>query len=594
MKRWVLLGLVGGLVACKKDKPVEPLACPGTEVQRLLPTAQAQKRKQALDDGTEPVLITYRPRVSGSAMANAESFAAGVKRMGGRVKHSFPELNAVAARVTPEVREALARDPDVAAVEPDRVVTALELPRLSPRALLGVVGQPNRTGSAGEYTDGLKMVQAPAVWDVNGDGVLDEGRPSGTGIKVCVIDSGWDPRHPELEAAVIAQKDFIDGDNEAYDQDKNDDGTVTWGGGHGTHTAGTIGAQLGAGGRVLPGGESNGVAGVAPTVSLMIARVLDTEGNGSTSDVIRAINWCTAQDADIASLSLGSPNESTLEKLAFEEAVQKGVLPIAATGNSGAAKVSFPAAYDVVIAVGAVNFNGEWANFSQYGAEVSLVAPGVNVLSSTIVGASPFAAVDAAGKPFASSPLEYSGIGKYSGKLINCGLGDSIASCGEEATCEGFVAYVDRGGGLFFEEKARHAMQAGAKAVIIGNNEAGDGAGTFTLTTNLYPWVPTTSVSLEDAGVIKGYFGQNVTVDVSGVDYVLQTGTSMATPHVAGVAALVWSSNPKLTNLQVREALEKSAKKLQGRVGLDPQYGWGLVQAADAISYAATKFPPAP
>jgi subtilisin family serine protease len=588
MKRWVWLGLVGGLVACsKKELPVEPQVCPGTE-------EEAQPRpivEQGLEaDGREQVLITFRPRVSGNALANAEAFSAEVTRVGGQVKRRFPSLNMVAARVTPEAREALARDPDVELVEPDRVVRAFGMPRLPSRALLGAVGVPNRTGSAGEYTEGLRMVQAPEVWDANGDGTLDEGSGSGTNIKVCVIDSGWDPRHPELQAAVIGQKDFIDGDDKAWDQGIGPDGVEAWGGGHGTHTAGTIGAQLGAGARVLPGREPQGVAGVAPTVSLLIARVLDESGNGRTSDVISAMTWCLSQKANIASLSLGSPNASESERRAFEEAKQAGLLAIAATGNSGTDKVSFPAAYPTVLAVGAVDFTGAWAAFSQYGLEVSLVAPGVNVLSTTIVGGSPFAAVAVGGTDFESNPLEFSGIGKYSGRLVNCGLGDSLTSCGTEATCEGFVAYVDRGGGIFFEEKARNAIRAGAKAVVVGNNEAGDGAGNFTLTTPNFNWVPTTSVSLDDANAIKGRFGQQVTVDVSGLDYLVQTGTSMATPHVAGVAALVWSARPDLTAVQLREALEKSARDL-GPTGRDPQTGFGLVQAADALEYANATFP---
>jgi subtilisin family serine protease len=81
-----------------------------------------------------------------------------------------------------------------------------------------------------------------------------------------------------------------------------------------------------------------------------------------------------------------------------------------------------------------------------------------------------------------------------------------------------------------------------------------------------------------------------VAVDVSGADYAVQTGTSMATPHVAGVAALVWSSNPALTPAEVRESLEKSAKPL-GNVGRDAKLGHGLVQAAAAIEYARQKFP---
>jgi len=588
MKRWVWLGLVGGLVACSEKKPpsddVEPQACPGTSGAALPDTVRAQ----ALEDDTEEVLIAFRPRVSANAMANADAFASDVVRVGGQVKRRFPRLNVVAARMSAEARQALARNPDVVSVEPDRVVRAFGMPRLPTHAWLG--GVPNTVGSVGEYTQGLRMVQASKVWDANGDGVLDPGSPSGTGIKVCVIDSGWDDRHPELKAAYIGGKDFVDDDSKEpgggdgpLDRSKNRDGVLEWGGGHGTHTAATIAAQLGAGGKVRPGQEPHGVAGVAPTVSLLIARVLNVSGNGRTSDVIAAIEWCQSQGARIASLSLGSADPSDIEKAAFDKALQEGMLSIAATGNSGTSKVAYPAAYGSVVAVGAVDFDGEWAPFSQYGEQTSLVAPGVAVLSASIVGAAPFSDVESAGTRLTSNPLEYSGISAYTGRLVNCGLGDSVRSCGEEATCDGFVAYVDRGGGITFEEKARNAIRAGARAVIIGNDKAGEGEGSFTLSTPSPYWVPTASVSLDTAGALKRLVGQRVTVDVSGADYAVQTGTSMATPHVAGVAALVWSSNTALTPTQVRESLEKSAT----RQGIhDAKLGYGLVQADAAIQYA--------
>ncbi len=594
MKRWVWLGLVGGLVACseKKDPPdeqVEPQACPGTaEASQPAPV-----RAQALSDGMENVLISFKPRVSANAKASADAFATEVVRAGGQVKRRFTSLNVVAARVSPEARAALASNPDVLAVEPDRVVRAFGMPRLPTTAWLG--GVPNTTGTVGEYTPGLKMVQAPDVWDALGDGTIDTGSPSGTNIKVCVIDSGWDNRHPELQAAYLDGMDFVDDDSKEpnggdgpLDRSKNSEGVLVWGGGHGTHTATTIAGQLGVGGKVRPGQESNGVAGVAPTVSLLIARVLDVTGSGTTSDVIAAVEWCQSKGAHIASLSLGSETESIIEQAAFDKALQGGMLSIAATGNSGKAQVSYPAAYDSVVAVGAVDFNGEWAEFSQYGTQVSLVGPGVNVLSASIVGAAPYADVESTGSHYTSNPLEYSSISAYTGRLVDCGLGDSVTSCGEGATCEGFVAYVDRGGGILFEEKARNAIKAGAKAVIVGNNDAGEAEGNFTLNAPSPHWVPTTSVSLETAGHIRTLFGKQVTVDVSGTDYLVQSGTSMATPHVAGVAALVWSARPDLTAAQVRKALEGSAKDLPP-TGRDTKTGF--VQAAGAIAYANTNFP---
>lgn len=594
MKRWVWLGLLGGAVACTKvpdrDPPVSEEVCPGTEALSLPGTARQSLNPLAGEDGAEPVLITYRPRVSASAVSNLDTLTESARRVGAQVHRRFPHLNTIAAKVSPEARRALEQDPDVLRVEPDRVVRAFGMPSpLSPSLLQGVL--PNTSGSTGEYTAGLHRVQAPQVWDANNDGVLDDGAPSGTGIKVCIIDSGWDNRHPELAAAYLEGKDFLDGDDEPLDQGRVS-GVLKWGGGHGTHTAATIAAQLGAGAHVRPGEEPNGVAGVAPTVSLLVARVLDVNGDGNTSNVIAAMDWCIERGAHIASLSLGSIAPSQTEEAAFQRAFDAGMVAIAATGNRGTEEKSYPAGYENVIAVGAIDANNAWAPFSQYGKDfVSLVAPGVGILSATIVGGAPYGDVDVGGTRFASEPLEYTGVGKYAGRMVYCGLGERVSSCGEGATCDGFVALVDRGGGILFKEKALNAIRAGAKAIVVGNNTSEDGAGNFTLTDPEDFWVPTTSVTLVNANTLKGLVGQDVTVDVSGLDYLRQSGTSMATPHVAGVAALVLGACPRLTHVQVREVLEKTALDL-GEAGKDIKFGHGLVQAKAAVDEARRICPP--
>ncbi|ABF88213.1 peptidase, S8A (subtilisin) subfamily [Myxococcus xanthus DK 1622] len=601
MKRCVWLGLVGGLMACGSEQ--EPKACPGTEGASQLPTVVSAARSEAAltDDGGDDVIIAFRQRVFASAQANTDAFANEVTRAGGQVKQRVPSLNMLSARVSPEARAALARNPDVVSVSPNRPVYALGMsrPPLPAQAWLGAEPRPppNTVGSVGEYTDGLKMVRANKVWDFNDDGVLDEGRPSGTGIKVCVIDSGWDNRHPELQAAFIGGKDFISGsaNSLALDAKVDSKGNVLlWGGGHGTHTAATIAAQLGGGGRVRLGEDPNGTVGVAPTASLLIARVLNERGTGDTLNVIAALQWCQEQGANIVSLSLGAVSKNEAEELAFSQAKANGVLAIAATGNSGAGEVSFPAGYDSVVGVGAVTFSGEWASFSQYGQGINLVAPGVGVLSATIIGGAPYGEVAASGQQFASNPLEFSAVGAYSGRMVNCGLGSSISDCGEAATCDGFVAYVDRGGGILFEEKVRNAVRAGAKAVIIGNHTAEEGTGNFTLNGPSKLWVPTVSVSLESANVLRELMGQDVTLDVTGLDYTLQTGTSMATPHVAGVAALVWSVSPQQLDAEkVRNALLETARDL-GPAGPDLNYGKGLVDAVEAVEHAERQLAPAP
>jgi subtilisin family serine protease len=532
-------------------------------------------------DGRQSYLIRYNRTVSSQAARVAEDV---VTRAGGQVTARWARLGAVAARLTPEQRAALARDPDVLTLEPDRPVRAFARQPVS------------TTGSMGEYTEGLKLVQAPDVWDSNPkDGVLDTGAPNGTGIKVCVIDSGWDNRHPELAAAYAGGKDFVDDDDEPLDFEKN---TGKWGGGHGTHTAATIVAQMGAHGTVNPGEEPNGVVGVAPGVELYVARVLNTRGNGSTADIISALDWCQQQGVKIVSLSLGSPDPSTTEEAAFRAAVIAGILPIAATGNSGTGTpetepgVAYPAAYEGVLAVGAVNFKSEHPTFSQVGPQVALVAPGVDVLSASIVGGDSFSQVEVDGRTFESRSLAFAPVGEYAGKMLTCGLGDSVKACGQEASCSGFVAYVDRGGldaegnGLTFAKKVTYMRRAGAKAVIIGNNDATDGMGSFTLGSE-GTWVPTASVSQVDGSTLKGLKGREAKVKLVGVDYARLTGTSMATPHVSGVAALVWSARPSLTASQVRQILQESARDL-GATGRDPIFGYGLVQAKAAIDRLAT------
>ncbi|WP_224247581.1 S8 family serine peptidase [Hyalangium gracile] len=600
MKRWVWLGLVGCLAACKEEPlpaPVEEQDCTtqGSEGQALpspVPTfaSQSLESAEASADGRQPVIIRYRRTVSAASAAQAASDV--VTRAGGVVTARLGNIGAVAARVTPEQRAELLRNPEVLTVEPDRPVYALARPPLV------------TTGAVGEYTEGLLMVQAPKVWDANNDGVLDANAPNGTGIRVCVVDSGWDNRHPELKAAYVGGKDFVDGDEDPLDKEKDTNlGPGKWGGGHGTHTAATIVAQLGSAGSVNPGDEPNGVVGVAPGVELLVARVLNTKGTGSTTSIIAALQWCQLQGARIVSLSLGAPERSEAENDAFQVAIKAGLLPIAASGNSGtgdlaadeALGIAYPAGYDGVVAVGAVNFSGEHAPFSQIGQNLSLVAPGRDVLSAVIVGAESYSVVDVDGVSFESSSVELAPLGEYTGKMLTCGVGDSIKSCGEEATCSGFVAYVDRGGqdaqgaGLTFAKKVDFMRRAGARAVIIGNNDPKDGVGRFTLG-NEGTWVPTASVSNLDSVAVKALRGKDAKVKLIGVDYAKQDGTSMATPHVSGVAALVWSARPSLTATQVRELIEDSAKDL-GPTGRDKVFGHGLVQAEDAMRLLQSRFP---
>ena len=157
---------------------------------------------------------------------------------------------------------------------------------------------------------------------------------------------------------------FVDGTTDYLDDN-----------GHGTHVAGTVAAL----------DNEIGVIGVAPQAELYAIKVLDQNGSGSYSDIIAGIEWAIDNNMNIINMSLGGTAKSrTLEK-AVNKAYESGILLVAAAGNNGYAKkgtITYPAAYDSVIAVGAVDQNNNRASFSSVGRQLELMAPGVSILST--------------------------------------------------------------------------------------------------------------------------------------------------------------------------------------------------------------------
>jgi subtilisin family serine protease len=606
MRRLVLLGLLGlGVNGCTVEPPddgIEPQEqplCPELVIEDLSRSSgkelSVSTASSALSSASaQPVLVRFRSQAGMRSAAALRQREDKLLQAGGRLKYHWPSLGAAALSLTPQAQARLAQDPDVLSITPDRPVRALGLPSRVPFSALAAAAETPAPPS--EYTWAVRMTQVNEVWDPNGDGVFDTGAPNGSGITVCVIDSGIDPNHPELKIAYAGGKDFIDDDDNPEDKDASG----AWGGGHGTHVAGTVLAQLGSGGQVDPNDSTlstNGMVGMAPGAKLLVARVLDERGDGRTSDVIAALKWCGDQpEVKIVSLSLGSSTPDPVEEETFQALWDKGILSVAASGNSGQNSPytpMYPAAYGTVIAVGAVDAEMKHADYSQGGEHLSLVAPGTNVYSTFPRGRSAFASLVAGGTFYTSRSLDYVPFEEYEGTLVDCGLGASMRSClGASATCSGFVAYVDRGD-IRFNEKVKNVRSQGARAVIIGNNDpADDDALGFTLGTAA-AWPPVTAVPTTTVPALRAQFGKSVRVGIRGGDYAYSTGTSMATPHVAGVAALVWSANPTLTNADVRRILETTAKDLVDPVdspdsteGKDPVFGHGLVQARAAVELA--------
>ncbi|MHA1400092.1 MAG: S8 family peptidase [Candidatus Heimdallarchaeaceae archaeon] len=200
-------------------------------------------------------------------------------------------------------------------------------------------------------------------------------------IIVAVVDTGIDLDHPDLAPNIAWSYDEINDIDGGGDDDN----------GHGTHCAGTIAAIK----------DGNGVVGVNPYIKLYAIKVLDRTGSGSFTDVadgvIRAAEGPdgvigTADDADVISMSLGGTYDSPELHAAIQYAYSYGVVVVAAAGNEGDGdsttdEISYPAAYDEVIAVGATDKDDTIASFSNSGPFVEVTAPGVNIYSTYKNGA---------------------------------------------------------------------------------------------------------------------------------------------------------------------------------------------------------------
>lgn len=368
----------------------------------------------AQDTGEERYIVKYK---AGGDISLRSTLA----ESNGLMRQDLKGRNLFAANLSPELAKELAADPNVEYVEID----------------------PKRYLLAESSPYGISMVQADQVSDAS------------TGNQtVCIVDTGYDLGHEDLQSLRVTGSDGYG----AFD-------TGLWsndGHGHGTHVAGTIAGI---------GGNDLGVVGVNPSnhLNLHIVKVFDDNGDWAYgSDLIAAIDQCAQAGANVISMSLGGSGSSASENAAFEQAAADGILSIAAAGNNGTSSLSFPASYDSVVSVAAVDSTGAKASFSQFNNQVEIAAPGVGVNST------------------------------------------------------------------------------------LPNNQ-----------------------------------------------YASWNGTSMATPHVSGVAALVWSHYPECTAGQIRTALNATAED-KGIAGYDTSYGYGIVKAKDAFDALADgcevelEEPPAP
>jgi thermitase len=196
-------------------------------------------------------------------------------------------------------------------------------------------------------------IKATAAWDVaKGD----------AGTVIAIVDTGVDMTHPDLAGKIVSQgRDFVNEDDDATDDH--------W---HGTHVAGIAAADT---------DNSVGIAGVAWNCRILPVKVMDANGEGYYSWMIDGIIWAADQGADVINLSLGGDADDPFLEEACKYAHDKGAVVVSAAGNDGIATVLYPAAYDAyALAVAASDYNDEIVEFSNFGPEVDVAAPGVLIL----------------------------------------------------------------------------------------------------------------------------------------------------------------------------------------------------------------------
>lgn len=182
------------------------------------------------------------------------------------------------------------------------------------------------------------------------------------GAMIAVIDTGVSPTHPDLAGKLTGGYNAITGTGNYSDDN-----------GHGTHVAGIAAAAT---------NNNLGIAGVGWNCLVMPIKALDNTGSGYDYDIAVGIKYAADSGAKVINMSFGSLDQSYSIETAVDYAYGKGCVIVAATGNTGAASIFYPAVLNHVISVGATNASDTRASFSNFGTGLDVVAPGTDIWST--------------------------------------------------------------------------------------------------------------------------------------------------------------------------------------------------------------------
>jgi len=420
---------------------------------------------------------------------------------------------------------------------------------------------------------GLAKIRAPEAWDIT------TGDPD---IIIAVIDTGVDYSHPDLEDNIwvnMAEMEGVvgedDDDNGYIDDvygwdfaDDNNDPTplpLSYGNhqqDHGTHVAGIIAAE---------GNNAMGIAGVCWNAKIMVLKV---QKDGilymESLAIIKAMDYAIAKGARIVNCSFGGGGYTVAEDEAFAVLEGADIIAVCAAGNDGTDNdetPEYPASYDLdnIIAVAASDQGDDLAGLSNYGLEsVDVMAPGIGIKST--IPATPYtdASVEIAPDSYTAYGMAFAGTtdeAGITGTLYNCRKGYP----GDFPTeVSGYIALIERGKtdesspDFYFWEKVYNALEAGAVAVIVYNNVSNDPFDGWTLGTS-GDWPPVVCIS-QESGLALGEMDTSQATVINQLGdtptfFGNMSGTSMAAPHVSGIAGLILSKNPGLDYVRVKSVI---------------------------------------
>jgi subtilisin family serine protease len=502
-----------------------------------------------------------------------------------------------------EALEVLESDPDVLYAEPNYLLYATATLPNDP-LFANLWGLNN-----GSDTD----IDAPEAWDITA---------GSSDVVVAVIDSGVDYNHPDLALALWTNPGEIPGDGLDNDGNGYPDDVMGWdfvdndndpmdSHNHGTHVAGTIAAV---------GNNSTGITGVCWIAKIMALRFLDAFGVGTTDKAISAIEYANDKGAHVINNSWGGTGYSQ----ALEDAIDASTaVVVCAAGNTGTNNDStpfYPASFTSanIIAVAATDQSDNRASFSNYGVtSVDVGAPGTNIYSCrparenvwsddfegafdwTTDGTNNFwglteeasqsnshSLTDRPNEEYLPNTYSYArtpaiDLSANSGAVLTFWLkgtsqsGDHfyVQASDDGATWNELILVIDD------QEAIYWTGSQSTFALATADLGAYDGADSFYLQFNFY--------SNWDGSVAEGWFFDDVAVTAAsptydGTEYQLLQGTSMAAPHVSGIAGLIQAFNPSLTYTEIKLAVESSVDPKASLNGLVAT--GGRVNAYNAIT----------